>query len=545
MFRKLAVAALALVFFGPAIGLIGIGVLMNPAAAYCANLTGNVNVGPIPDSLTVTTANGQSFTLNRQQLTHAATIISIGSSIDGVGRAGIKIALMAALTESTLRMLSNTGAYPESANYPHDGNGSDHDSLGLFQMRPAAGWGTVAELMDPTYQAQAFYGGKNGPNYPSPRGLLDIPGWQQMDPGQAAQAVEVSAFPDRYRNYEPVADTILATLTTTGTGTGSASSSRVVFPLPEGTWVMSSPFGMRVHPITGERKLHTGTDFSAADGVPILAVADGTVTVAGASGGYGNLIVIEHDIDGQTVATAYAHMWDHGIHVNIGDHVQAGQHIGDVGSSGLSTGPHLHFEVRPGGTRHPAVDAAAWLTAHHAADLPEATTSSRVRGCQSAGFDANTGIAPPPKNPDGSWPAESCSLPDPTQPRRKGACVTPRTATIVRQIEAMNVGHNGIACWDPHAWNPTSDHPKGKACDITFGAIGHFPNKTEKAAGDRLAEWLVANADAWGVNYVIWGGRVWSSARASQGWRPYTGGGIYDVTSPTGGHHDHIHLSQR
>jgi murein DD-endopeptidase MepM/ murein hydrolase activator NlpD len=544
MFRKLAVAALALVFFGPAIGLIGIGVLMNPAAAYCANLTGNVNVGPIPDSLTVTTANGQSFTLNRQQLTHAATIISIGSSIDGVGRAGIKIALMAALTESTLRMLSNTGAYPESANYPHDGNGSDHDSLGLFQMRPAAGWGTVAELMDPTYQARAFYGGKSGPNYPSPRGLLDIPGWQQMDPGQAAQAVEVSAFPDRYRNYEPVADTILATLTTTGTGTGSASSSRVVFPLPEGTWVMSSPFGMRVHPITGERKLHTGTDFSAADGVPILAVADGTVTVAGASGGYGNLIVIEHDIDGQTVATAYAHMWDHGIHVNIGDHVQAGQHIGDVGSSGLSTGPHLHFEVRPGGTRHPAVDAAAWLTAHHAADLPEATTSSRIRGCQSAGFDANTDIAPPPKNPDGSWPAESCSLPDPTQPRRKGACVTPRTATIVRQIEAMNVGHNGIYCWDPHAWNPTSDHPKGKACDITFGAIGHFPNKTEKAAGDRLAEWLVANADTWGVNYVIWGGRVWSSARASQGWRPYTGGGIYNPSDATGGHHDHIHLSQ-
>ena len=105
---------------------------------------------------------------------------------------------------------------------------------------------------------------------------------------------------------------------------------------------MSSPFGMRVHPITGERKLHTGTDFSAADGVPILAVADGTVTVAGASGGYGNLIVIEHDIDGQTVATAYAHMWDHGIHVNIGDHVQAGQHIGDVGSSGLSTGCLLY-----------------------------------------------------------------------------------------------------------------------------------------------------------------------------------------------------------
>lgn len=56
--------------------------------------------------------------------------------------------------------------------------------------RPAAGWGTVAELMDPT--ARAFYGGPTGPNHPSPRGLLDIPGWQGMDPGEAAQAVEVS-----------------------------------------------------------------------------------------------------------------------------------------------------------------------------------------------------------------------------------------------------------------------------------------------------------------------------------------------------------------
>jgi len=108
----------------------------------------------------------------------------------------------------------------------------------------------------------------------------------------------------------------------------------------------------------------------------------------------------------------------------------------------------------------------------------------------------------------------------------------------------MNVGHNGIACWDPHAWNPTSDHPKGRACDIVFGSLGHFPKGTDKTNGDRLAEWLVANADTWGVNYVIWQGRVWSSARAQQGWRPYTGGGIYNPADATGGHFDHIHLSQ-
>ncbi|MFT3860925.1 M23 family metallopeptidase [Micropruina sp.] len=535
----------------PMLGVLAIGLLINPALASCATTTGGVNVGTVPDSLTVTTRDGTTFTLSKTQLQHAATIITVGGGIDGVGRPGVKVALMAALTESSLRQLANPGAYPESMNYPHDGVGSDHDSLGLFQMRPASGWGAVAQLMDPMFQARAFFGGPSGPNFPSPKGLLDIPGWERMDPGQAAQRVEVSAYPDRYQNYEPVAESILQTLTGTtggavrpvGTGTGS---SKVVFPLPEGTWTMTSPFGWRIHPITGERSLHTGTDFAAADGTPILAAADGVVTVAEFSGGYGGLIVIEHQLDGQTIATAYAHMWERGIHVRVGDRVTAGQHIGDVGSSGMSTGPHLHFEVRPGGTNGTAVDSAAWLNAHGAANLPAATGEVPGAGCKNSGtFDTNTGVTPPAKNTDGSWPAESCTMPDPTQPGRKGACVTPRTATIVKQIQAMNVGDNGLACWDPHAWNPTSDHPKGRACDITFGMIGRFPDRADKAAGDRLADWLTdkTNAETWGINYVIWQGRIWSLARASEGWRPYTGGGIYDPRDPTGGHYDHVHLS--
>ncbi len=332
MVKKLALAALALVFLAPSLVLVGVGVVTNPAASASCTVAGtSVRVGDVPDELEVTTANGETITLNNQQLTHAATIIETGSGIDGVTQDGLVIALMAALTESTLRMLSNTSVYPESADYPNDGDGSDNDSLGLFQMRPQSGWGTVAELMDPTYQVQAFFGGPTGPNHPSPRGLLDIPGWEKMDKGEAAQAVEVSAYPDRYRNYEPVAETILTiltgTTTTAGAGastggttvpaaqTGAAESSRVVFPVPAGTWVLTSEYGPRVHPISGESSFHTGTDFAAPDGTAILAAADGTVTVAEFSGGYGGLIVIEHTLNGQTVATAYGHMWETGIHV--------------------------------------------------------------------------------------------------------------------------------------------------------------------------------------------------------------------------------------
>ena len=531
MFRKVAVAALALLFFGPSAGLLGIGVLMNPAAAHCATPSGGLALGLVPDSLTVTTASGETFTLDRQQLTHAATILTIGNGTDGVDPPGVKIALMAALTESTMQMLTNTGAYPESANYPNDGNGTDHDSLGLFQMRPQTGWGTVAQLMDPTYQARAFFGGPTGPNYPSPRGLLDIPGWQQMDPGEAAQAVEVSAYPDRYRNYEPVAESILAALTSSngpglGAGGPGSVSSRVVFPLPEGTWVPSSPFGMRVHPITGERKLHTGTDLAAPDGTPILAAAAGTVTVAQFSGGYGGLIVIEHTIDGHTVATAYAHMWQSGIHVRAGDRVSAGQHIGDVGSSGMSTGAHLHFEVRPGGTNGEAIDAAAWLNQHGAANLPTATSGSPAACNATAG--APTGVDGDPDR----------LVDDPTSSGK----ITARLLQLYQQILAA-FPDTGWGCYSPRP-GTKSEHPLGRACDITFGnQIGQRPTTAQLDAGWKVTNWMKDNADVLGVEYLIWQGQIWSVARDADGWRPYNGGGMHDPGDVTGGHYDHLHVT--
>ena len=216
---KVVVAGLAAVLLAPACLMLGLSVLLNPAAqAQC--LPSSPVVDQTPDTLTAARSDGVEVTLNQAQLTRAATIVSVGSGTKDVGRDGIIVALMAALTESSLRMLANASAYPESANYPNDGNGGDHDSLGLFQMRPSTGWGSVENLMGAEYQAEAFYGGPTGPNHGSPRGLLDIPDWKLLPKGAAAQAVEVSAFPDRYAAYEPVAEAILNAMAT-GTSNGS------------------------------------------------------------------------------------------------------------------------------------------------------------------------------------------------------------------------------------------------------------------------------------------------------------------------------------
>lgn len=143
-------------------------------------------------------------------------------------------------------------------------------------------------------------------------------------------------------------------------------TTRIVMPLPPGSYSISDSYGWRIHPFTGERAFHHGTDFPAGDGTPIMAIADGVVRLAGPVGGYGNLIVVEHTVGGQPVASAYAHMWSSGIYVTAGQTVSAGDVIGAVGSSGQSTGAHLHLEIRPGGWGHDSTDPLVWLAAHDA-----------------------------------------------------------------------------------------------------------------------------------------------------------------------------------
>src|SRR5690606_31284313 len=114
----------------------------------------------------------------------------------GVPDRGIAIALATAMVESSMRNLDH----------------GDRDSLGLFQQRPSQGWGTAAQILDADRSIRVFYGGPRDPNGAASRGLLDLAGWQTKKFTDAAQAVQVSAYPDRYGQWETQAHSWLASL---------------------------------------------------------------------------------------------------------------------------------------------------------------------------------------------------------------------------------------------------------------------------------------------------------------------------------------------
>jgi hypothetical protein len=284
------------------------------------------------------------------------------------------IALMTALVESDLQNLSY----------------GDADSVGLFQQRPGAGWGTVAQIMDPRYATEAFFGGGEPP---SPPGLVDIKGWPSMAYGDAAQAVQVSAYPERYALREQEARQIAAAAGIDLTRSGNPYAGR-------------------------------------PDALPTGTVNEG---------------------------------------VSRDD---------DCGGQGLTAGRPVN----------------------------------------------------------GVWPEQQATVTDPTG---TGGMVTPRTAAWVAEAR-KSLGTLSMTCWDAHAWNPTSDHPRGKACDVMFGTDARRSSPA-RARGDQVAAWVVKTAGQTGVHYVIWYGKIWSARRGT--WIPYNGGGVYNPTDATGGHYDHVHVS--
>jgi hypothetical protein len=138
--------------------------------------------------------------LNERQMAHAAAIVRAGQQT-GMPKQAFVVALATAMQESTLRVLASQ-RIPESYQYAHDGDGYDHDSVGLFQQRPSMGWGTVQECMDPETSARTFY-----------RALARVPGWRDLPITLAAQAVQRSAYPYHYAKHEGLARRLVAALT--------------------------------------------------------------------------------------------------------------------------------------------------------------------------------------------------------------------------------------------------------------------------------------------------------------------------------------------
>jgi len=146
---------------------------------------------PTGGAVTTTVGSVNGVELTGEQRRNAATIVAVGRTL-GVPDRGIVIALAAALQESSLRNLSH----------------GDRDSVGLFQQRPSQGWGTKAALQDPATAAELFFVGNPGKT----RGLLGVRGWSSMSLTNAAQAVQVSAYPNEYAKWEQTARALLASL---------------------------------------------------------------------------------------------------------------------------------------------------------------------------------------------------------------------------------------------------------------------------------------------------------------------------------------------
>jgi murein DD-endopeptidase MepM/ murein hydrolase activator NlpD len=289
--------------------------------------------------------------LSSEQAGNAAAIISVGQQMQ-VPTRGWVIAIATALQESNL------------VNLDHQGQANDHDSLGLFQQRPSMGWGSPEQILNPQYAASAFY-----------QRLLQIPDWQTLPLTDAAQQVQRSAFPDAYAQHEPRASEIVQAYLT-GTLTDCATG-----------WVLPVDGPLTSGYRTAQRPDHDGIDIAAPIGVTIRAAAAGEVVtvlcnIAGVSyqaddgqpcdrpgypglGGCGWYLEILHaDPQAGQVVTRYCHLLEQPA-VEVGQTVAAGAPIGLVGSSGNSSGPHLHLEVHIGYPATPgnATDPAPFLAA--------------------------------------------------------------------------------------------------------------------------------------------------------------------------------------
>ena len=185
----------------------------------------------------------------------------------------------------------------------------------------------------------------------------------QMSAAEAQQAQKdaQAAIESDEMNYEAVKKQIQKMIAAAAASKPTLSFTGFICPLKSYSRI-SSEYGWRKNPVTGVNKLHAGTDFAAPGGTPIHAAASGYVQVAGwSSGGYGNYVIIYHGSmsDGNAYSTLYGHMKS--VATSAGKYVKQGELIGYVGSTGNSTGNHLHLEVWKGGSKANAVNPRGYI----------------------------------------------------------------------------------------------------------------------------------------------------------------------------------------
>ena len=189
----------------------------------------------------------------------------------------------------------------------------------------------------------------------------------QMSAAEAQQAQKdaQAAIESDEMNYEAVKKQIQKMIAAAAASKPTLSFTGFICPLKSYSRI-SSEYGWRKNPVTGVNKLHAGTDFAAPGGTPIYAAASGYVQVAGwSSGGYGNYVIIYHGSmsDGNAYSTLYGHMKS--VATSAGKYVKQGELIGYVGSTGNSTGNHLHLEVWKGGSKANAVNPRGYIPFPH------------------------------------------------------------------------------------------------------------------------------------------------------------------------------------
>lgn len=344
-------ATLALLCCGGSVSAFFLGGLGDPDPDLLASTFGCGEDGLLDTDGDLPTVNN----LGEQQMRNAATIIEVGSKMSVPPR-GWVIAIATALQESVL------------TNLPHLGASNDHDSVGLFQQRPSQGWGTPKQLQDPVYASTKFY-----------QKLVKVKGWERMALTVAAQKVQRSAYPRAYAKHEPTATEIVNVLAN-GAARAAGSRTKLACTAPgdisASGWTapVLTPVGSGFR--TADRPGHDGVDLSSKRGTPIYAAAGGVVTHIECDNqtarwyscdtdgsvntpGCGWYMEITH---ANKVITRYCHMLERPS-VYLGQHVAPGHPIGLMGTSGHSSGPHLHFEVHLRGDRsaNGAVDPVSFM----------------------------------------------------------------------------------------------------------------------------------------------------------------------------------------